>query len=751
MDDLLGEDWQKPSKQTSASTYNTYTSPTLNPTSAATSFAPFRTSPLPATNVSGSSTPQPISRPSSTLNGSTKPADQFGNLLSLKSQKAAAANNVSIQERQRQLVEEKRRQQEQQAQMWDTLGSSSGRGTPQLRTASPAVPQHSDETEDDILAAFNKAAPVDKASHFPPPSSQPVSGRGTPAAQGTATLKGTYTNDFDDDDDPFGLGSMPNQSNGHVPSTDDDDILGDLAKPVTERPPRRAPSPEVREPSPPVVSSDLPQSRAVAELVEMGFPADNAQIALAESGGNVQRAVGWLLQQAHEESRQKAKGEAPRRTRSPQQSARDQEPIPSWARQEPRNGSVPKRSDAKSPSNGEKDPAQVAQDLGSKLFKGANSLWKASQKQMAKTVAEFQQDRDSSQPKWMQDTSADTSSPAPASKPLPAASAKPSPRSSQPTSVPVRPKAPSRVIPSVSASALASSSTHRKAGGEAFKRGDFASAHDSYTAALTPLPATHPIAIIVLSNRALTALKTGDAKTAVADADLALSVIGISMGVGETIDVGGGEGAKDMREFYGKALMRKAEALEHLERWGDAASTWRTAVEAGVGGAVSLKGKDRCEKAMAPKPVAAPKAIPKSKPPVKPAAKPATPSAASDAAVKKLRAANAAATREEDEKFALTDAVDARLVAWKGGKSDNLRALLQSLDSVLWEGAGWKKVGMSDLVMPNKVKIVYMKAIAKVHPDKIPQDATVEQRMVSASVFSTLNEAWDKFKKDNGL
>ena len=34
---------------------------------------------------------------------------------------------------------------------------------------------------------------------------------------------------------------------------------------------------------------------------------------------------------------------------------------------------------------------------------------------------------------------------------------------------------------------------------------------------------------------------------------------------------------------------------------------------------------------------------------------------------------------------------------------------------------------------------------------QIRQDATTEQRMVSAAVFSTLNEAWDKFKKDNGL
>jgi len=34
---------------------------------------------------------------------------------------------------------------------------------------------------------------------------------------------------------------------------------------------------------------------------------------------------------------------------------------------------------------------------------------------------------------------------------------------------------------------------------------------------------------------------------------------------------------------------------------------------------------------------------------------------------------------------------------------------------------------------------------------QIAQDATTEQRMISAAVFSTLNEAWDKFKQDNNL
>lgn len=103
------------------------------------------------------------------------------------------------------------------------------------------------------------------------------------------------------------------------------------------------------------------------------------------------------------------------------------------------------------------------------------------------------------------------------------------------------------------------------------------------------------------------------------------------------------------------------------------------------------------------------------------------------------------------EKFALVDKVDARIAAWRDGKRDNLRALLGSLDQVLWEGSGWKKVGLHELVVANKVKIVYMKAIAKCHPDKIAQDASTEVRMIAGTVFSTLNESWDKFKAENNL
>ncbi|KAK5107137.1 hypothetical protein LTR62_001695 [Meristemomyces frigidus] len=901
MDDLLGEDWQAPAKTTNNASFN-------NTPSFASTYSSLRASPLP---TSGTASPQPLSRPSSTVNNTAKSTgDSFGKLLGNRAQKQDSST-LSIQERQKQLIEEKRRQQEQQRHQWDSLGS--GRATPEVRGPSPALPQPKDDG-DDILAAFSKDAPVNRASHLPTPlSSTAPSGRNTPVVIQSQQAQSMGSAQFDDHDDPFGLGAAPSRATGHTRAPvqqkngDDDDILGDLSRPVDQRPLAnntdtvlhhvdRDHDVEVIRKS----ANQAPQDGALAELVDMGFPVDSAKIALAESNDDVQAAVGYLLQEAHEESKQKARAEAQTTrqrspvhgSRSPQRRPRgEQDRGPAWAQEEDRASSTVRRQDSRSPANGDKDASQVAQELGSKLFKGANSLWKASQKQMAKTVAEFQQERDASQPKWMQDATPAASratsqtrqpqrkpptsrapvdvtdeaamldmprepqaqtitrqprgervnehprvedespndiprrpsplsnmvlkpaaqpdkrpvsklnrqdieeqtalayiSPARRKRPTPQPQPQPTPEvdlfspvpaqaisnipsafvaasntpASRPSPAPLRPAAPPRNIPAIPSSALASSAQHRKAGGEAFKRGDYSAAHESYTAALSPLPGKHPIAIIVLTNRALTGLKTGDAKTAVSDADRALDIIGAGLGVGETIDVGSGESPRDMRDFYGKALMRKAEALEHMEKWNDGAAVWRLAVQNGVGGAVSLQGRDRCEKAAQPKVASAPlsngtatKPTARKAPPAKSLGnslqRPSLPSPSSAAAVRNLRAANAAAEKADDEKFALIDSVDARLTAWKGSKADNLRALLQSLDSVLWEGAGWKKVGMSDLVVPGKVKVVYMRAIGRVHPDKIPQDATTEQRMVSAAVFSTLNEAWDKFKTDNGL
>lgn len=873
MDDLSSLDWS--TKAASAAQQNRST--------------PFNTSAFRATPIPPSLTPQPLSRPSSTLNSAPKlpvksisPAnDSFSTLLSLNSGKSQT--NLSLQERQKQLLEEKRRQQEEQrqrhdheSQFWDTVGSK-GRSTPAV--SSLGNNRAGTEDEDDILAAFDANVKVDRSSHFPPPSAEP-SGRNTPSFQAGNGLAQSAVA-FGDDDDPFGLGSPPSKATttAPLPAIDDtdDDFLGDLSKPVTAKAQSTsntngARSTGLRETSPPPAASADPLDRGIAELIDMGFPADKAQTALQETDGSTQAAVGWLLNQAHEQSRQRSRGgELSERVRSPAKTGHQQgssrnrsqlasgEALPAWLRQESRPSSAGPRQDSRSPA-GDRDVSQFATEIGSTLFKSANSLWKTGQKKVQKAVAEFQQEGgDSSQPKWMRDASTDSQhmpgdpsrtrptreriqtpsnkaavevtdeamlleagdshprrampkpaaltdrqnmaaegppsrgrSPAhdlpqrPASQPRPAPAPvhqvrqptklsrqaveeeasqayvsasrrrRPAPKvepeptvdlfsppsqaelaarapsqplqsarptaSSRPTPSPApRPKAAPRNVPQISPSALATSSQSRKAGTEAFKRGDYAAAHEAYTAALRPLPETHPIIIIVLTNHALTAIKIGEPKTAVSDADKAIAIIGPAKGEGESIDIGGGEGTKDMKEFYGKALMRKAEALEHMEKWSDAAQVWRDAIAAGVGGAVGLQGRTRCEKAAGgAQAKAAPTTRSVASAPRRPAVRKLVASpAASAEAVKKLRAANAEAEKADDEKFQLSDAVSARIEAWKGGKSDNLRALLGSLDTVLWPQAGWKKVGMSDLVMPNKVKIIYMKAIAKVHPDKV--------------------------------
>ncbi|KAL8745129.1 MAG: hypothetical protein Q9190_002712 [Brigantiaea leucoxantha] len=291
-----------------------------------------------------------------------------------------------------------------------------------------------------------------------------------------------------------------------------------------------------------------------------------------------------------------------------------------------------------------------------------------------------------------------------------------------------RPPLLKRSVPPTSHISLQSSTKSRQAGSSAFKRGDYAEATVHYSSALSPLPPTHPLSIPLLTNRALSHLKIGDPKACIADSNTALDLIGPTRGVSESIDLGD-EGVRDMAAYWTKAMTRQAEALEQLERWADAGAAWKTCVEAGVGGATSIAGRNRCEKALMghSQPLAS-KASTAKKPPSRPKLRASalddltggsTQMGEPAEAVSRLRAANLEAERLDDEKFALGDKVSERIARWRAGKEGNLRALLASLDTVLWEDSHWKKVGMGELIMASKVKVVYMKGIAKVHPDKV--------------------------------
>lgn len=319
-----------------------------------------------------------------------------------------------------------------------------------------------------------------------------------------------------------------------------------------------------------------------------------------------------------------------------------------------------------------------------------------------------------------------------------------------------RPRASTHHLPHISLADLQLSTQHRIAGTSHFKRGDYISAHSSYTSSISALPESHPINIVLLCNRALTSLRNGTPKFAVQDTDRALSLIGESHGDGEIIDLGPGEGGgiRDMKDFYNKAMMRKAEALEQMERWEDAWEIWRVCVEQGVRGSLAIEGRTRCEKMLNRKSLSASvqNSVPQNK--YKPSTSTlntSTMNSENSPAVKKLREANEKAEIADNEKLALIDKVEDQIALWRDGKRDNLRALIGSLDGIMWQGSGWKKVGMHELVQNNRVKINYMKAIGKTHPDKLPQDASMEVRMIAALVFATLNESWDKFKQQNGM
>ena len=868
--------------------------------------------------------------------------DSFSNLVSFKS--TNSSNSLSLQEQQRRLEELKAMQEDERRKLLDTqfgvqglpsrhtvangvggngaqkLSSAINKPFASIGTASLLQPAND---EDDILAAFNSTEPVDISSNFPIPSNGSF-GRSTPNLDHAGSVQRTVPRlallDLDghnshqglvpeDEDDPFGLGQSNqirvSSAASRVNETDEDDVLGLLGRPVSELPSQAS----VDHQNPPDSDDSVAhgrsevhlQDKAIAELVDMGFSAVKARDALSQtdSGVDIQAAVGWLLSHAHEESRRKPRGRASPENRRRQSSDRSAEPsgqklaktedlrgdsgMPGWMRRESRSNSSQRRQDSRSPANGDKDAAKYAAEIGSNLFKSANSLWKTGAKKMQQAVSEFNSDSDSNQPKWMRsnidgDVRRQKPSRAPIrgefeteggdkvrseavserrardvvqrenitdealmlestdSRPAPKVMSRsrpadprtppssispreqsstmlprsvvrqssnsgylprhlmnevpkvklsrqalddqasvayvsparrkrppPKPAESEPNLLltgstapslaprsfstvprvqqnsdsplrrpltsagssahrPAHPKIPPRKIPSVSASTLTSSTTCRKQGTDAFKLGDYAAAHSAYTSALTLLPDRHPILIIILCNRALTSLKIGEPKAAVSDADAALSLIGPSHGEGETVALGHDEGSKEMRDFYGKALMRKAEALEQMERWDDAAKVWREAVESGHGGSTSIQGRNRSEKAAGrgadnAVPVTHRQALAKKAPPLR--RQTAASTAPSAEAVTRLRAANAAAERADDEKFALADSVDAKLSAWKNGKQDNLRALLGSLDTVLWPEAGWKKVGLHELVLANKVKVVYMKGIAKVHPDKV--------------------------------
>lgn len=102
---------------------------------------------------------------------------------------------------------------------------------------------------------------------------------------------------------------------------------------------------------------------------------------------------------------------------------------------------------------------------------------------------------------------------------------------------------------------------------------------------------------------------------------------------------------------------------------------------------------------------------------------------------------------EQENRAVLAKSLGPKLTQWScpDGTPKNIRALLCTLHTVLWDGADWKPVSV--LVRPIDVKKAYRKALLLVHEDKL-KGATAEQKYIAQAVFESLNKQFTIFSQN---
>ncbi|KAI0307008.1 hypothetical protein B0F90DRAFT_1807722 [Multifurca ochricompacta] len=595
----------------------------------------------------------------------------------------------------------------------------------------------------------NDEFPADQEHHVSPP------------ARGSAPSRSDTPGDFDFGDRENAL--LDDDSGS------DDNILGGLGRP------NAAPVTRISPPSP-----SSPPPHLVGQIVEIGFSPDQARAALAstESGVDVQAALETLLSEAPQSSSaapEQLPSGGSRRTRDRHLDNDDwgdeqQDLDPSRRRFRKQLHSSQERPPPSSETNYQQQTDKIiaqASEIGSQLFQRANAFWKEGKSRMQKAYEERAgnsgySEGHSGRPKWMPEDlghnqevppeehsqtsfrDGETDAPSTLAKPsaqikshvqsktvnlfgdTPIAYVSPFRRSAGSRAVPPPSPAHAQTVPrrvpspvhlterqvvSAPPSAISASAKHKASGTEMFKLGRFAEAETAYTSAISQLPDSHLLLVPLLNNRGLSRLKTGTCRAPSKIAKVTREEDGASVDLGDALI---------------KAWRRRAEAYEAKEKWDLARQDWESIAGAGFGGrhrGEALNSVGRCKKMLSannasnshPRPSHA---------------------LAYQQAVARLKQANQEAEAEEYARLQLKDSIDSRLAAWKNGKENNLRALVASLDTVLWPELGWQRVGMAELVTPNQVKIRYTKAIAKLHPT----------RMIANGVFSALNDAWNTFK-----
>jgi hypothetical protein len=92
------------------------------------------------------------------------------------------------------------------------------------------------------------------------------------------------------------------------------------------------------------------------------------------------------------------------------------------------------------------------------------------------------------------------------------------------------------------------------------------------------------------------------------------------------------------------------------------------------------------------------------------------------------------------------DPESARIKAWAESNEYNVRGLLCSLHTVLWEEEErWRPIDKGQLMHQDQVKKFFRKACLSVHPDKTTGGP---HETLARAIFVELNEAYARFEKN---
>jgi len=120
---------------------------------------------------------------------------------------------------------------------------------------------------------------------------------------------------------------------------------------------------------------------------------------------------------------------------------------------------------------------------------------------------------------------------------------------------------------------------------------------------------------------------------------------------------------------------------------------------------------------------------------------------AQNLALKELREREKRTKEAEDEEDIVRRRLEPKVKRWseEHGKKKQLRALLASLQIILWPECNWKPVNIGDILDDKKARRCYLKATLKVHPDKT-KDLDAEKRFIAKRVFDALSQAFTEFE-----